>query len=291
MCRVRSCVPVMVSFLVVVFGVAGFPGCGQQKPDVAAPAKRAAGQPSTPDDVTSQPIAEKDCREYANQVVRAVASGDRAAFNALIDWDALFAVSTANLGAAPKVISGWIQEMKQTLATDSSFGGALIQNTKAGGQFDFLRTRIGHGRQVIVFRMIGPASQGVNYIEFVAKRGADHKIRAMNLYPYASGEFMTETLRRALLPAAASRSRSFLEKLVSNEQDFVLDLPKFQPIAQAIQQGKKNDALRMLDRLRPETKKTKMVLLMRIQAAREADEKLYLAALEEFRSLFPSDPC
>ena len=285
----RFSVPLLIPFVALLS--AGLPGCGQKAPKVAASAKPDGSLPGAPEAVPSPPIAEKDCREYADQVVSAVASRNKVAFNALIDWDGIFAVATTDLGAPANVVSGWILEMKQALNTNPGFADAVLHNTEAGGQFSYLRTKISHGRQVIIFRMIGPQNQGVNYIEFIPKQGPDHKIRAANLYPYASGEFMSESIRRALLPAAASQSRSFVEKLVSKEQDFVLDLPKMQPIALALSQGRKKDALKLLDELRSETKKTKMVLLMRAQAAQEADEKVYLAALEEFRTLFPNDPC
>jgi hypothetical protein len=279
----------MISFLAVAS--AGFPGCGQSKPEVADQPKPAAGVPAAPNETRVEAIPEKDCQQFASEVVEAVASGNKAALNSLLDWEAIFATATTNLGAPPNVVQGWIQEMRQALNTNVGFADSLIQNTKSGGQFDFLRTRISHGRQVAMFRLLGPASRGVNYIEFIVKQGPDHKIRATDLYPYAAGEFITESVHRALLPAAASQSRSFLEKLVGKEQDFVLDLPKIQPISQAILQGRKKDALRMLDELRPGTKKAKMVLLLRTQAAQEVDQNAYLSTLEEFRSLFPNDPC
>jgi hypothetical protein len=286
----RWSVRLMISLVAVA--CAGIPGCGgQPKSEVANQPKPAAGLPSNPNGTRVESIPEKDCEHYANEVVQAVASGNKAVLNSLLDWEAIFATATAKLDAPPNVVKGWIQEMRQALNTNVGFADSLIQNTKAGGQFDYLRTRISHGRQVVMFRLLGPESRGVNYIEFIVKQGPDHKIRATDLYPYAAGEFITESVHRALLPAAASQSRSFLEKLVGKEQDFVLDLPKIQPISQAILQGRKKDALRMLDELRPGTKKAKMVLLMRTQAAQEADQNVYLATLEEFRSLFPNDPC
>ncbi len=288
--RTRWSLPLRIPFLAVTFVFAGLPGCGQQGPQVGAPAKPVSGARATPSEVARAPIGEKDCLEYANEVVAAVATGNKSVLNALIDWDAIFATSTADLDAPATVVSGWIREMKQSLATGLGFADAIIQNSKAGGQFDYLRTRISHGQQVILFRLIGGGTQGVNYIEFIVKQGPDRKVRAADIYPYVSGEFMTESIRRGLLPAAASASRSFLAKLVTKEQDVVLDMPKIQPIADAIIHGKKKEAMRLLDELRPETRKTKMVLLLRTQAAQEAGEKEYLATLEEFRSLFPNDP-
>ncbi len=107
--------------------------------------------------------------------MRVVATGNKSVLNALIDSDAIFAASTADLDA-PATVRLVIEEMKQSLATNPGFADAVIQNAKAGGQFDYLRTRISHSRQVILFRMIGAGAQGVNYIEFIIKQGPDRKL-------------------------------------------------------------------------------------------------------------------
>jgi hypothetical protein len=275
----------------LALAVGGLYGCGKSAPEVVIQPVPSAGRPATSTEPRTSLISEKDCDEYARSVTSAVSSGNKPALNALFDWDAIFATATANLGGSPESVADWTKELKQSLERDTSFTDSIIRSTKTGGRFDFLRARISRGRQVIVFRLLGKENEGVNYMEFVAKRGADSKIRASDIYTYGSGELISETLHRILLPAAASESRSFLEKLVKKEQDFVLDLPKIKPITEAIGQGKPKEALRMIDQLRPETKKTKIVLLMRTQAAQGVDEKAYLAALEDFRSLFPNDPC
>jgi len=274
----------------VALTCAGSPACRQQKPTVAAQARPAAGSPAAAQGAVTKPLSEPDCREYAQAVAQAVASGDEAAFNALIDWDSMFATATADLGASEKFISDVVQGLRRSLVSGAGLARPLIQNSKSGGTFDFLRTRVSHGDQVVLCRMIGPENQGVNYFEFTAKRFPDQKIRAANVYVFMSGEFFTDTLRRMILPIAASESRTFVDKLLTREQDYVRDFPKLQPIANAMQQGKPQDAVRLLKELRPETKKQKFVLLLQIQATQEGDEKDYVATLEEFRKLFPDDP-
>ena len=59
-----------ISFLAVPLVFAGLPGCGQQGPQVAAPAKPVSGAQATPSEVGRAPVGEKDCLEYANEVVR-----------------------------------------------------------------------------------------------------------------------------------------------------------------------------------------------------------------------------
>lgn len=282
----RWSLPLSVSFMAI--GLASLAGCGQQKPEVAAKSKLANGKQTPTNEAPPQPIAEEECREFARRFVAALTAGDKPAVNTLIDWDAIFARATAGLDAPETVVSSLVKGMKAALLTNVSFADALIQHAKAGGRFQYLRTRNRHGRQTIVLRMLGTVNQGVNYVELFPKQGPDHKIRAVDVYPYYSGELMSQSIRRGLLPAVASQSRSFVEKLLGQEQDYVLDIPKLKPISEAILQGRKKDALRLLADLRPETKKSKMVMLMRTQAAQEADEKTYLATLEEFRGFIPT---
>ncbi len=270
---------------------AGSPVRAQQKIDVAVQAKPATSPPAAAPGAPALPLSEADCREYAQAVVKAVATGEETAFNALIDWDAIFATATTDLGASENMVAELIKGMRASLVKGAGPTRQLIENSKTGGTFDFLRTRISHGRQVILFRLIGPENQGVNYFEFAAKRGPDQKIRAVDFYVFMNGEFFTESLRRAILPMAASESRTFIDKLLTREQDYVKDFPKLKPIAEAAQQGRAQDALRLFKELRPETKKQKFVLLIRIQAAQAGDEKDYVEVLEEFRRLFPNDPC
>jgi hypothetical protein len=269
---------------------AALPACRQQKPDPAVQANPAAGTAATPAIVNQAPISDEERQEYAQALVNAVESGDQAGFNALIDWDSIFATATAGLDAPKAQVAAWIRGMKTAMVQNSGYAGALIQNSKSGGRLDYLRTKLSHGQQMIVLRMIGPEGQGVNYIEFAASRGADQKIRATNFYPFIAGEFISDTIHRGMLPLAAAESRTFLDKLLTQEQDYVRDLPKLKPISDAILKGNKQDALRQIKDLRPGTKKEKSVLLIRIQAAQEIDESDYVATLEEYRTLFPNDP-
>ncbi len=59
-----------------------------------------------------------------------------------------------------------------------------------------------------------------------------------------------------------------------------------------INQGKNPEALAQLKGLlRPETKKRKSILLLRLRAAQASDEKEYAEVLEDFRKLYPNDAC
>jgi hypothetical protein len=63
------------------------------------------------------------------------------------------------------------------------------------------------------------SSGGVTYFEFAPRRSADGKISAVDLFAYTSAEFLSATVRRAVLPIIANESRNFLDKRVTGEQD------------------------------------------------------------------------
>jgi len=265
---------------------------GQEKTEGAIQAKPVP-KPAARDRDAKSALSEQDCREYAQKVVNAVEAGDRNALDALIDFESIFEAATAGFEVPDAERPEMIRGLHSSMGSQGGLAGQLIQNSQAGGNFDFLRVRQNRQRPVILFRIIQPASSGgVGYYEFVPRRSADDKIRSVDIYAFTSGEYVSETMRRTLLPLVADRSRTFLDKLLTGERDYVRDFPKFQQIVDIAKEGKWREALALLKELRPETKRQKVVLLIRLRAAQEAgEEKEYATALEEFRMLFPKDPC
>jgi len=182
--------------------------------------------------------------------------------------------------------------LKSSFNKPTGYAGQLIKNTKDGGKLDYLRTRQNHGRQVILMRMLLPGdSGGVNYHELVPRKSVDGKIRTVDIYIYLNAEFLSETIRRGLLPVVANLSRTFLDKLLTSERDYIKDLPKLPAIKSLIIEGKSNEALARLKELGPDTKKEKTILMLRFRAAQAVSEKEYVDVLEDFRKLYPYDPC
>jgi hypothetical protein len=203
-------------------------------------------------------LSDEECRDYALAVVNAAGSGNRAAFTAQIDWDALFDASLVNLALSDQQLQEFKKGLKSSIDSDTGFAAQLVKNSQQGGKFDFLRTRRNHGRQVVLFRMIQPSETGgVGYFEFVPKRFADGKIRAVDLYVFSTGEFISTTLRHALLPVIADLSRNFLSKLVIGEQAYVKDFPKLSNVTALINQGKMQEALAIIKGMQPETQQMK----------------------------------
>lgn len=281
-----------ILWIVTAMAATASPSWGQ--PGGTSPkARPRPGQQKTVRDNASNakgPLADADYRAFAKAIESAIASGKQSAFDALIDWDSLFKTMAAGLDMTATMREQVLGELRQEVTNESGITGQLVKNSKNGGTFHFLRTRQSRGRQVVLFRMVRPISEGgFNYFEFVPARSPDGVIRAVDLYVYASGEFFSETLRRALLPLIASQSRSFIDKLLTREKDYVQDFPQVVSATQLMNQGKPAEALAIYKKLRPETLKNKVVLLNRMRAAQAVDQDEYGKVLEEYRKWHPND--
>jgi hypothetical protein len=264
-----------------------------QAPKAGGSSAKGISKPSVGQGRVSQnQLSDEECRAYAEAVVNAIDSGNRAAFTAQIDWDSLLDTVMVNMDLTDKQRQELKTGLKSGIDSDTGLTGQLVKNSQQGGKVDFLRTRPNHGRQVILFRMIRPLQAGgVGYFEFVPERSAGGKIRAVDLYVFSSGEFISTTLRHALLPVVADQSRSILSKLVTGERAYVKDFPKLSNVTALINEGKMQEALAVIKGMQPETQKLKIILLNRLRAAQSSDEKEYSAVLDDFRNLYPKDPC
>jgi hypothetical protein len=287
----RSMTLAWVLLVLPVVTVTGFGASFQEKSAKSSRAKPSPRSQSVSKTAPKSQLQDGDCRAFALQVVEAIRTGKLSVLNDLIDWELLFSKTMRGLEVTPKLRQDITTGLKNGLSRETGLSGQIVKNSRAGGTFDFLRVREDKNRQAILFRLIQPAgSGGVAYFEFIPEKSSDGKIRANDIYVFTSGEFLSEMLRRGILPVIANENRSFLDKLLSGERDYISDLPKFSETAQLISDGKMKEGLALIQGMKPETKKQKAVFLLRLRAAQAIDENEYAATLDEYRKLFPKDP-
>ena len=110
----------------------------------------------------NSPLSDQECRDYAQSVTKAVASGDLAALNALIDWNQIFdTVVCHGMEMTTKRREDLILGLRSGIEQRRIVYEPTDQERpRPEGRLDFLRTRQNHGRQVILFRMIQPDEHG-----------------------------------------------------------------------------------------------------------------------------------
>jgi tetratricopeptide (TPR) repeat protein len=140
-----------------------------------------------------------------------------------------------------------------------------------------------------MFRLIS-TSTGVAYHDFLLTRSPDGRLGLEDVYMLNTGEMLSQTLRRLLLPAAAEMNRGILDTIKGTDKTFVNNLPKVQSMAQAVQAGKGGEAVAIYRSLPAELRTHKVVALHHVQAASLVGDDDYAAAIQEYRRRFPNDP-
>lgn len=274
-----SCIRVLALVAAAVLA-----GCSRSGQAPSAGPGRAAASLAEP--------SEAERLAFAREVVAAFEAKDRTKLDAVIDWRTLVDIGTEGLELTEKDRSDFFLGVRKSVSSEFGFAGQINAVATQGGTLRCMGERKRQGKTVLLFRMTYPMEQGgMGYYEYLPRRFPDGKVRAADIYIYLSGEFLSETLRRLMLPMIAERSRTILDRLVTGEQDLVQDLPRVSQAGQLIGQGKAAEALAIFKSLRPGTMKHKAVLLGRLRAAQEVDEKDYLAVMDELQKLFPNDPC
>lgn len=262
---------------------------GPAKVPAAAPAVTAAAESQTP---VWQTPTDEECRQFAKSLEQIVQSGDLAAFNNVVDWDAILDKATSGFPGIEKARRQFTAGVKQTMGSRTGLGWNVAQQVTNGGSYRFLRIHSKYDQKRVLFRFLLAGQQGVNYHDFVLVRQSDGKIRAVDLYIFLSAEMLSTTIRRGFVPVVAEVSKSVLAKLTGAENEYIKHIKIVSQMSNAVVSGNSQQALEIYRRLPPVLQKDKNLLLLRLRAAQATgDETLYVVAIDDFRRCHPNDPC
>ena len=119
----------------------------------------------------------------------------------------------------------------------------------------------------------------LNYHFLELERPRGPRIRVVDIYVMISGEKMSDLFRRLYLIAVAEADRSFLTKLARGQGDLAKHGKDVQMMGKMAREGDSKGALKIYDGLPESLRFEKWVLLLRLMAAQNADEKTYLSAI------------
>ncbi len=272
--------------LLAVVGLAAFCviGCAPKrpgKPSAEPSAPKAAATWETPTD--------QECRQFAESLEQIVLSGDVAAFNDAIDWDAILDSATGGIEGVETTRRDFMTGAKKKILA-GGMAHQMAEPVARGGHYRLLHVHTVGGEKRVLFRFVRPEG-GVSYYDLMLARQADGKTRAVDIYVFVSAETMSKSLRRGFLPLAAEESKSVLAKLTGEESDLVKNAGNLQQMARSLQSGRHQAALDIYRRLPSSLKRDKNVLLMRLRAAAGISHSEYEAAIKAFRSYHRDDPC
>ena len=236
--------------------------------------------------VDGTPATEDECKEYASKLEQAVGMKNRASVEQMISLEDLALRCLSDLSMTGSQRQSIVQGVKSGIRKNALVT-QILTDVEQGGSFKLLRVHEVDGRARAMFRLIGTET-GVKYHDFLLTRSPEGRISVEDIYIFTSGEMLTQTLRRILLPTVAELNRGSVEKLRGADQMFLNNMPKFQAMAEAIRSENKSEAIKIYKAL-PEEFRTQKVIVLLYVTASHGDDAEYAVALESYRKLFPAD--
>jgi MFS family permease len=230
------------------------------------------------------------CVRFARRIEGAIKAGDSKLMSERLDLDVLTDRMFGGRGFSRQTLNAARRGVESSLLSPQGVVGQLIAACQRGMTYTFIRTHEVDGQMRALFRLLGDV--GLNYHDMVLIL-RDGEIRIADIYVFASGEFLTDTCRRASLPLLAHGDKVAVAKLLTAESDYVKSLPTVEQLGASVAEGNDEQALAIYKQLPASVQKDKTIMLVRLKAAAAMgpDSSEYQRALDEMKELIPNDPC
>lgn len=241
--------------------------------------------------VSAESLPESDQLEFANSLQNAAEEENVKSLNDLIDWSAI--VDRATAGEKSPTLDKVRQEFKKGFLKDingeTNFSAQIAKAAQNGGSYKFLRLDKVGEEPFALFRLKNPNLGGINFHQFLLKRSEDGKVRANDLYIFATAERLSDTLRRVWLPLTVETNKNFVQRLTQPQDPLLTGLMSLPKLQKLVRDGQTAQALKMYRELPEEARKEKAFLLIRLAAAQRVSEEEHAEVIEDFRKYHPGD--
>lgn len=229
-----------------------------------------------------------DCEALVKSVDIAIAHQDSGAFTALIDEDRMSDRILAGLDLDEEFRTGFLKGMREGGGL-ANLSNEIIGSIKQGGDYTFVRMVL-YGEELRpMFRLALPDSGGMNYHELVVTVDDKKQPRIADIYVHLSGEELSQTIRRLVLPAVAEQNAGIMARLTGAESEFLKNVTAMQKINELQQTQQFQQAFNLFATLPAELQKDKTVLLTKLMVAQQIGETEYTNAIRDLERYFPND--
>lgn len=256
-------------------------GCGSANKTPAAAPKASSPQETATVTRTLSEAESKETEALARQIETSVNANDTTVYQKVLNLSAMAEKACAGLGLSAADKASLIKGMN---SGGSGFASMICKAVQNNGSYTLLRMRVIDDQPHALFRML--SNGAVNYHELrLAKRDGAYAVE--DAFIYMTGEWLSQTLRRGVLPLAAHNNRGVLDKLMRNENAYMKNFQSISQMQRLIQQGKGAEALRIYATLPAEIHSDRNIQITHITASQQAGDAEYAKALEEFQKFFP----
>jgi tetratricopeptide (TPR) repeat protein len=226
--------------------------------------------------------SEEACAAFGQKLAELLDGGQAAEVTAQLDKAALIARITPGLGFTATESRDFSAGLLNTLPA------SMQRQFESFSSAKFLRVQTVGGDRRALLRLVS-SEGGASYLAFIcAERGAG-KLVWVDVFNYTSGESVSQATRRTTLPLIAESKKNALQQLISSESAFVTNFPAVMQATRLFQSSKIPESWAVTEKLPPEVRKDRTVLMLRLQLAQSLDDEKYLAVIKDWQAAFPND--
>ncbi|MHB1156348.1 MAG: tetratricopeptide repeat protein [Phycisphaerales bacterium] len=229
------------------------------------------------------PLTETQVTDFAKQLAQSVNAHQPYLLASSIDAQSFFDQATKGLDMSAEFRTVLWKGFKNF---GHDFSDPLAKQIQTAGHYRLLRARPVNGQWKVLFRLTTPA--GLNYHDMYLSAGEDGKISIIDMDIAVTGDAMTQTIRRLLLPRVASANRSVLQRLIGSESAYVTHIADINAMQDAGLKGQFDEAIKRYQALPVVLQHDQAMMVIAITFAHGSkDMDLYLKLLQDYTKLFP----
>ena len=236
--------------------------------------------------VQEDQISQQEALKFAEQWTQAVQKKDFAAVKSLVDWNYIAGQVIEPFDVRDDFREGFMsgaQQLPRQLVPPIS--AAIGQ----GGSYQLVNVLKRNNEVHAVFRLVLANDGGLNYHDFRLKKFKG-KIYSDQMFVALSGENISETMRRAVLPILKNTTLQGGD-LTPEFEAAMKETESISEMSKAMANGDAAKVLGMYEMLSPEMKRNKLCQIYRISAfPAEKDPQQYIKLVDDYAQQFPNDP-
>jgi hypothetical protein len=222
----------------------------------------------------------------ATDLDAAIMSGDSGRIVSMIDADALLKTVTAGVSAPQAFNDGFVRSMKT-----SGIGEIFAAVHKGKGNYRVLKVFVQDGKTQAICRLI--IDGALNYHDWILARGPDGTIRATDVYIAVTGEYISQTLHRVYIMAAAAADTGIMSRLMGTDRAILDHASDLQAMTASLTSRRYQEVLDIYNRLPASLQREKAFFLQRLMASEKLNDAhpgIYPTAIADYEKAFPGDP-
>lgn len=239
---------------------------------------------------TGEPLTDKECQAFAQELVARIYAGEAGQAQELVDSDATLDVAFAGLDRSSQD-HALLQLFRDTYLRgikETNGFVPLCNRVQNGLSVKFLGVKRDNDEVAIVLRMLIEPN-GFDYFRFVLAR-RPVGVRIVDAFVLRQGEFTTEFIRRTFQQALAAEKQRVAEKLTPEESQSLLALQQIKLMSDDMVAGRYQEYLDKYNDLPEEFKSDMTLLAFRVECAKRIGNETYFQVVSDVRNRRPNDP-